>query len=134
MLPAACLSALLSSLVSLPFAAPWSASPLELVDLALFGISNMGLGLILFMIGARLIPATQTALIGALDAPLAPARFDMVTPHVQLYGDAAIVTYTRLMSYFDDGRPRTTTANETRIYIQQEGAWRMVHFHRSPTR
>jgi drug/metabolite transporter (DMT)-like permease len=72
MVPAACLSALLSSVVSLPFAAPLSVNPVELFHLALFGISNMGLGLILFMIGARLIPAAQTALIGALDAPLAP--------------------------------------------------------------
>jgi len=72
MVPAACFSSLLSSIVSLPFAAPLSASPVELFHLALFGITNMGLGLILFMIGARLIPAAQTALIGALDAPLAP--------------------------------------------------------------
>ncbi|HWK43216.1 MAG TPA: DMT family transporter [Stellaceae bacterium] len=72
MLPAACLSALLSCLISLPFASPLSASPVDLFNLVLFGISNMVLGLILFMIGARLIPAAQTALIGALDAPLAP--------------------------------------------------------------
>jgi|SRR5579871_1940555 len=65
---------------------------------------------------------------------LAPARCDMVTPHVQLYGDAAVVTYTRLMSYFENGFPRMTTANETRIFIKQAGEWRMVHFHRSPTR
>ena len=70
----------------------------------------------------------------AANPGLAPARFDMVTPHVQIYGDAAVVTYTRLMSYFDNGFPRTTTANETRIFINQAGAWRMVHFHRSPTR
>ena len=72
MVPAACLSALLSSLVSLPFAAPLSASPADLLWLALFGATNMGFGLILFVTGARLIPAAQTALIGALDAPLAP--------------------------------------------------------------
>lgn len=65
---------------------------------------------------------------------LAPARCDMLTPHVQLYGDAAVVSYTRLMSYFEKGYPRMTTANESRVYIRTEGEWRMVHFHRSPTR
>src|ERR1044071_7242889 len=45
-----------------------------------------------------------TMIRGMAENPeLAPARFDMLTPHVQLYGDAAIVTYTRLMSYFDNG-------------------------------
>jgi drug/metabolite transporter (DMT)-like permease len=72
MVPAAGLSSLLTALVSLPFASPLAASPLDLVYLALFGITNMGLGLILFTLGARLIPAAETALIGALDAPLAP--------------------------------------------------------------
>ena len=70
----------------------------------------------------------------AANPELAPARCDMLTPHVQLYGDAAVVTYTRMMSYFDDGYPRMTTANESRVYIRQAGEWRMVHFHRSPTR
>jgi drug/metabolite transporter (DMT)-like permease len=72
MVPAACLSALLSCFVSLPFAAPMSATPIDLGYLVIFGASNMGLGLILFTSGARLIPAAQTALIGVLDAPLAP--------------------------------------------------------------
>lgn len=72
MVPAACLSALVTALVSLPFATPLNVTTVDMVNLALFGISNMGLGLILFTIGSRLIPAANTALIGALDAPLAP--------------------------------------------------------------
>lgn len=72
MVPAACLSAALTALVSLPLASPASVGLLDLGYLALFGITNMGLGLIFFTIGARMIPAVQTALIGALDAPLAP--------------------------------------------------------------
>jgi drug/metabolite transporter (DMT)-like permease len=73
MVPAACLSAALTALVSLPFASPSAVSGPDLAYLALFGITNMGLGLIFFTLGARMIPAAQTALIGALDAPLAPA-------------------------------------------------------------
>jgi drug/metabolite transporter (DMT)-like permease len=40
--------------------------------LALFGIVNFAIGLPLFTYGARLLPAIETALIGAVDAPLAP--------------------------------------------------------------
>jgi len=77
----------------------------------------------------------HTALIRQMAAGAAqkPARFDILSPRVQIYGDAAIVTYTRLQTYDDDGRPRWTTFNETRVFVRAEGAWRMAHFHRSPT-
>jgi ketosteroid isomerase-like protein len=58
-------------------------------------------------------------------------RFDMLTPHVQIYGDSAVVTYTRLMTYTGDGAPFWRAFNETRVYARLEGAWKMVHFHRS---
>jgi ketosteroid isomerase-like protein len=64
---------------------------------------------------------------------LKPTRFDMLTPRVQVYGDTGIVTYTRLMTYGDDGRPRWSTFNETRVFVRREGSWKMAHFHRSPT-
>jgi drug/metabolite transporter (DMT)-like permease len=72
MVPAAALSILFGSIVSLPWADPMAPGPMELVYLALFGFFQMTLGLTLFTIGARLIPAAHTALIGALEAPLAP--------------------------------------------------------------
>lgn len=62
-----------------------------------------------------------------------PTRFDMLTPRVQVYGDTGIVTYTRLMTYDEGGRPRWTTFNETRVFVKLDGAWKMAHFHRSPT-
>ena len=72
MLPAACLSAVLSIVVVAPFA-QWNVPDLpDLVNLALFGVVNSALGLALFAIGSKMLPATETALIGALDAPLAP--------------------------------------------------------------
>lgn len=64
---------------------------------------------------------------------LKPARFDMLTPRVQVYGDTGIVTYTRLMTYDEMGKPRWTTCNETRVFIREDGQWKMAHFHRSPT-
>ncbi len=78
----------------------------------------------------------HTALIQqmAASADLKPARFDMLTPRVQVYGDTGIVTYTRLMTYDEGGRPRWTTFNETRVFVRAEDrAWKMAHFHRSPT-
>ncbi|MBV9567535.1 MAG: DMT family transporter [Hyphomicrobiales bacterium] len=71
-MPAACLSALLSGLVCWPFGEPASVSAHELLLLSLFGLVNSAVGLALFTLGARLLPPIETALIGSLDAPLAP--------------------------------------------------------------
>ena len=71
-MPAACLSALLSGLVCWPIGKPLAISGRELLLLAIFGLVNSALGLALFTVGARLLPAIETALIGSLDAPLAP--------------------------------------------------------------
>src|SRR4249920_1223444 len=73
MLPAACLSAFLCALVVWPWANPMSATGWNFVNLALFGTTQFGLGLLLLTIGTRLISATRSALIGALETPLAPA-------------------------------------------------------------
>ncbi len=71
-LPAACLSALLSAALALPFSSPFNVEPEQWAMLVLFGVVNSALGLILFIIGSKKIPAIETALITALDAPLAP--------------------------------------------------------------
>ncbi|MDE3028449.1 MAG: DMT family transporter [Paracoccaceae bacterium] len=71
-MPAACLSALLSGLVCIPVGHPMGVSPYDLILLALFGLVNSAAGLALFTLGARLLPPIETALIGSLDAPLAP--------------------------------------------------------------
>jgi drug/metabolite transporter (DMT)-like permease len=71
-MPAACLSALLSGLACWPVGDPLAVSGYELLMLALFGLVNSAVGLALFTLGARLLPAIETALIGSLDAPLAP--------------------------------------------------------------
>ncbi len=70
----------------------------------------------------------------AQNPAMKPARFDMLAPRVQVYhGQTGIVTYTRLMTYNDNGKPRWTTFNETRVFVKQDNAWKMAHFHRSPT-
>jgi drug/metabolite transporter (DMT)-like permease len=69
---AAALSALLSGLACWPMGEPLAVDGHQLLMLMLFGVVNSAVGLALFTIGARLIPPVETALIGSLDAPLAP--------------------------------------------------------------
>jgi drug/metabolite transporter (DMT)-like permease len=71
MLPVAALSTILSSLIALPLAQ-------HLLDLtardyavaAGFGLGPMTLGLMLYVIGSAMIPATLSALIGTMEAPI----------------------------------------------------------------
>jgi drug/metabolite transporter (DMT)-like permease len=72
MVPAACLSAWLTALVSWPMAAPLRVSGEDFLYLALFGAVQMGLGYVLLTVGSQLVPPVENALVGALDAPLAP--------------------------------------------------------------
>jgi drug/metabolite transporter (DMT)-like permease len=72
MTPAASLSAVLAALAVLPMASPLAAAPRDLVLLALFGVGQFGVGFLLFIAGARLIPVAQTSLIGMLEPVLAP--------------------------------------------------------------
>ncbi|MEP0964219.1 MAG: DMT family transporter [Roseobacter sp.] len=71
-LPAACVSALISAAVAVPLSDNIGVSGHDLGLLALFGVVNSAVGLALFTIGSRFLPPIETALIGALDAPLAP--------------------------------------------------------------
>jgi drug/metabolite transporter (DMT)-like permease len=70
MLPAVGLSALLCALIVLPWARPLSVSGGELFQLALFGVTQFGLGLLLLSFGTPLVSATRGALIGTLQTPL----------------------------------------------------------------
>ena len=92
---AAWLATLLGSGVSAPFASPWSATSTDLVYLALFGFFHLTLGLTCFTIGSRLIPAVETALLGALDAPLGPLwvwlAFGEVPAAATFYGGAMVL-------------------------------------------
>ncbi len=72
MLPAAAASAWIGALLALPFASHLDVGAHQLVNLALFGVTSFGLGLVLYTIGARYLHPARTALISALDTPLAP--------------------------------------------------------------
>ena len=72
MAPAAALATSLTALVALPFSELLRTGPRDLALLALFGVGNYGTGFLLFMGGARLIPAAQSALLGMLETVLGP--------------------------------------------------------------
>jgi drug/metabolite transporter (DMT)-like permease len=71
-LSSACISGLISGLICWPLGTPLDVSNLQLFQMALFGIFNSSMGLAFFALGSKRLPAIETALIGALDTPLAP--------------------------------------------------------------
>jgi drug/metabolite transporter (DMT)-like permease len=73
MLPAACLSALLCPLLVWPFASPFAVGPGDMAELALFGTTQFGLGLLLLTIGGQMVSATENALLNTLETPIAVA-------------------------------------------------------------
>jgi drug/metabolite transporter (DMT)-like permease len=72
MAPATCLSQLILIAVFLPLATPSAVEAGEAGWLALLGGGQIGLGLALLTVGARLIPAAQVALITLLEVVLGP--------------------------------------------------------------
>jgi len=73
MVAAAALSNFLGSIVSIPFAhGIISVSSHDLFILAMFGFFQVALGLSLFVLGSRLLPSGQAALISTLETPLMP--------------------------------------------------------------
>jgi drug/metabolite transporter (DMT)-like permease len=72
MLAASAMSAWVGAALALPFVSTLHASGTQLGQLALFGITSFGLGLALYTIGARHLPAARSTLISTLDTPLAP--------------------------------------------------------------
>lgn len=72
MAPATCLSQVLLLLAFLPFASLGDVSGGDALALGLLGGGQIGLGLVLYTIGARLIPAAQVGLITLLEVALGP--------------------------------------------------------------
>ncbi|HET6603059.1 MAG TPA: DUF4440 domain-containing protein [Xanthomonadaceae bacterium] len=58
---------------------------------------------------------------------------EMLNPHVQFYGDAAILTYNYAgMTKLADGTMRPDLAKSTRVYAKQNGKWMLVHANFAP--
>jgi hypothetical protein len=59
-------------------------------------------------------------------------RFDLANYSEQRYGDTAICSYTLLVSRGTAEGVRVRSHNETRVLVRLEGAWKVVHVHKSP--
>jgi drug/metabolite transporter (DMT)-like permease len=69
---AASVSAIISGMICWPLGAPLDVTDIQFFQLFLFGLTNSAVGLAFFALGSKKLPAVETALIGALDTPLAP--------------------------------------------------------------
>ncbi|XP_036386575.1 calcium/calmodulin-dependent protein kinase (CaM kinase) II gamma 1 isoform X2 [Megalops cyprinoides] len=60
-----------------------------------------------------------------------PVHTTILNPHVHLIGeDAACIAYIRLTQYIDNqGRPRSSQSEETRVWHRRDSKWLNVHFH-----
>jgi calcium/calmodulin-dependent protein kinase (CaM kinase) II len=66
--------------------------------------------------------------------PAVGTTVTMSSPHVRLMGaEAAVLSYIRLNQKLNAaGEPMTAHVEETRVWQKIGGAWKHVHFHRSP--
>jgi len=59
-------------------------------------------------------------------------RYDLLEKRCQRYGDTAIVSYTFMLSTATDTGIKHQMHNESRVLVKMDGAWKVVHVHKSP--
>jgi drug/metabolite transporter (DMT)-like permease len=98
MLPASCLSAYLSSIVVWPVSSAAIPTGVAMLQLALFGIVQFGLGLIFLTLGARHIGALRSSLLARLQTVLGPLwvwlAFSEVPPLTTMIGGLIVLAST----------------------------------------
>lgn len=72
LIPAVMLGGALSSLIALPLALPFSASPRDILLLGLLGMFQLGLPCMLLVLASRALLAPELALLGLLEVVLGP--------------------------------------------------------------
>jgi drug/metabolite transporter (DMT)-like permease len=118
MTPAAALSTALTGLIALPLADPFAISARDFALLAFFGVGQFGAGFLLFMTGARLLPAAETALIGMLETVLGPLWVWLILSErptsATLTGGALIFAALTINTALDLLKPRQRTSAHTK--------------------
>jgi hypothetical protein len=82
-----------------------------------------------FMMGAN---AQRGTVFGSEAQARTETRFDLANLLIQRYGDAAIASYTLLVSTALPDGVQVVSHNETRVIVKQNGKWKVVHVHKSP--
>lgn len=85
-----------------------------------------------FMMTANAQRGTVFGVEGQKERVSAAARFDLSNLNIQRYGDAAIASYTLLISAALPDGVRVAAHNESRVMIKFDGKWKIVHVHKSP--
>jgi drug/metabolite transporter (DMT)-like permease len=115
-LQATCVASALSALMVLPFMHFEALSNLELATLVGFAIATQVLGFGLFALGSSRLPPTQTALITALEAPLAPLWVWLLlseVPALATIMGGALVVAAVVGHVLWEGRPRASVSSPT---------------------
>lgn len=114
MMPATCASQVLVVAVALPLATPSSAAEADWAILAALGIGQMGLGLAMLTIGARLISPAEVALISLVEVALGPllvwAAYGERPAGATLVGGAVV-----LAAVLIQARPADESAREATV-------------------
>jgi ketosteroid isomerase-like protein len=76
--------------------------------------------------------ADRGTVFGAEGKEKSSTRFDLSNLRIQNYGDTAIVSYTLLISTGTPEGVRVASHNESRVMVKIDGAWKIVHVHKSP--
>jgi ketosteroid isomerase-like protein len=78
-------------------------------------------------------PASQRGTVfGAEGKGETTTRFDLSNLHIQNYGETAIASYTLLISTASAEGVKVASHNESRVMVKRDGAWKVVHVHKSP--
>lgn len=76
--------------------------------------------------------AERGAVFGSAAEGKATVRYDLSNLRVQEYGETAIVSYTLLTSAATTDGVTVVSHNESRVIVKLDGAWKVVHVHKSP--
>jgi drug/metabolite transporter (DMT)-like permease len=118
MLPASCVSAFLSALVVWPLTSATIPTGITMLHVALFGVVQFGLGLVLMTRGARLVTALRCSLLNRLQTVLGPTwvwlAFGEVPPPAVLIGGSIVLVSTIAAALVVDKSPRAAPIPATR--------------------
>lgn len=105
MTPAVLLGVAIAGAIAFVMSGPLAVSARDFGFLVLFGMVNLGLGLALFVTGARLIPSVLSALLSVIEPILGPIWVWLIhgeTPtQLVLFGGAIVIAALCFNMYFD---------------------------------
>jgi len=76
--------------------------------------------------------SSQGTVFGSDSIKSSETRFDYANLKVQQYGEAAIISFTLLVSSTTPQSVVVKSHNESRVMVKLDGSWKVVHVHKSP--